>query len=466
MTAATSTAGSATAPRGRAAQSTVRSLAPDLARGLMLAMIALANVSWFLWGRPAVGASAHPLTGSTLDRVLQTIVIITVDGRIYPLFAFLFGYGIVQFFRSRMDRGVTPKDVRRMLRRRHWAMILLGFLHAALLFMGDILATYGLIGLVLVWILFGRSTRVLSVIAGVMSLAVLAYALMSMAGAAALLMGPPEALEAAAGNAGFSAETMKASAHGNESFLAGMIARIGNWAFILVQQLLMPMIPVAIILGWIAARHRVLDEPWAHRRLLTWVAIGGITGGVLGGLPSGLKHLGVLPLPDGLFWAFMGLHSLTGLIGGIGCVALFALLATMLDRRAPQDAFAPGGSAPSAPPALPAGLQGAPAWALRAYGRPARPYGEPTEAPGLLVRAVAAVGKRSLTFYLAQSVVWALVLSSTGFGLGATISPTAAFLLALATWALCLPVALLLESRGMRGPAEVLLRRLTYGARR
>ena len=466
MTAATSTAGQPPVSRDRSAAGTVRSLAPDLARGLMLAMIALANVSWFVWGRPSVGASAHPITDSMLDRVLQTIVIVTIGGRIYPLFAFLFGYGIVQFFRSRTDRGVTPKDVRHMLRRRHWAMILLGFLHAALLFMGDILAAYGLIGLILVWILFGRSTRVLSVIAGAMSLVILAYALLSMIGAAALLMGPPEVLDAAAGNASFSAEAMKAAAHGNESFLAGMGARISTWTFILVQQLLLPMIPVAIILGWIAARYRVLDEPWEHRRLLTRIAIGGIAGGVLGGLPSGLEHLGVLPLPDGLFWAFMGLHFLTGLIGGIGYVALFALLATMLDRRTPQDAFAPGGSVPSAPPALPAGLQEAPAWALRAYGRPTHPYGEPTKTPGILVRAVAAVGKRSLTFYLAQSVVWTLVLSSTGFGLGATISPTAAFLLALATWALCLPVALLLESRGMRGPAEVLLRRLTYGAQR
>ena len=70
-----------------------------------------------------------------------------VDGRSFPLFAFLFGYGMVQFFRSRIDRGLAHRTVRRMLRRRHWAMLLLGFLHALLLFLGDILGAYAIAGL-------------------------------------------------------------------------------------------------------------------------------------------------------------------------------------------------------------------------------------------------------------------------------------------------------------------------------
>ncbi|WP_245921125.1 DUF418 domain-containing protein [Brachybacterium timonense] len=62
-----------------------------------------------------------------------------------------------------------------------------------------------------------------------------------------------------------------------------------------------------------------------------------------------------------------------------------------------------------------------------------------------------------------QSVVWALVLSTTGLGMGHGLSPLLAFLLALAAWGLCLPLAMALRARDMRGPAEALLQRLTVG---
>ena len=37
-------------------QVSTRSLAPDIARGLMLALIAIANVAWFLWGHEGAWA--------------------------------------------------------------------------------------------------------------------------------------------------------------------------------------------------------------------------------------------------------------------------------------------------------------------------------------------------------------------------------------------------------------------------
>ncbi|MCQ6405544.1 hypothetical protein NPM08_33530, partial [Bacillus cereus] len=78
-------------------------------------------------------------------------------GRIYPMFAFLFGYGMVQFSRSRIARGIPEQVVDRMLRRRHAWLIVFGGIHAALLFAGDILGAYGLAGLILAAIFFRRS---------------------------------------------------------------------------------------------------------------------------------------------------------------------------------------------------------------------------------------------------------------------------------------------------------------------
>ena len=47
-----------------------RSLAPDIARGLMLALIAIANVSWLLWGHEGgVGMTPHvPALGRRIRR--------------------------------------------------------------------------------------------------------------------------------------------------------------------------------------------------------------------------------------------------------------------------------------------------------------------------------------------------------------------------------------------------------------
>ena len=42
-----------------------------------------------------------------------------IDSRVYPMFAFLFGYGMVQLFSSQVASGVPVKQARRLLRRRN-----------------------------------------------------------------------------------------------------------------------------------------------------------------------------------------------------------------------------------------------------------------------------------------------------------------------------------------------------------
>ena len=56
------------APRGPA-RADERALAPDLARGLMLLMIVLANTPWYLYGSTPGLTTVHPDEGSVLDRV-------------------------------------------------------------------------------------------------------------------------------------------------------------------------------------------------------------------------------------------------------------------------------------------------------------------------------------------------------------------------------------------------------------
>lgn len=82
---------------------------------------------------------------------------------------------------------------------------------------------------------------------------------------------------------------------------------------------------------------------------------------------------------------------------------------------------------------------------------------------GPVGRTLAAAGRRSLSCYLAQSVAFAALLPAWTLGLGATASVAQLALLAAGVWLVTVAVAVLSDRAGYRGPAETLLRRLTYG---
>ncbi|WP_084500275.1 DUF418 domain-containing protein [Brevibacterium album] len=398
-----------------------RSLAPDIARGMMLLFIALANVSFFLWDRSSGLTNAHPTEGTILDRVLQALMMIMIDHRSVPMFAFLFGYGIVQFANSRLARGIPETAVRRMLRRRHWWMLAFGLIHAGLLFYGDVLGTYALTALVLMGILFRRSDRVLLVCSSIGLCLIGLVAALGVVGGALAAEQPGSA---AAAGGGLGVADGREAAVGESSYPVSVLARLGIWAVLTPAQIIGLAIPVCVLLGWLAARHRLLDEPARHRRTLIRIAAFGIPIGWLGGLPGALAHTGLVDpasigLPAEPGFMFFGLAVFTGIFTGIGYAALFGLIA------------------------------------LRWQGAARTP------AP---LRALSATGQRSLTFYLWQSLVFAPLMAAWGLGLGAHMGTAAALGLALLVWLAGIGLAVRLDRRGRRGPAELLLRRLTYGS--
>lgn len=476
-----------TAPTDAAAFST-RSLAPDVARGLMLALIAIANVSWLLWGHEgSVGMTPHVPALGPLDTAVQFVMTVAVDHRALPLFAFLFGYGMVQFYRSRIDRGMEPRIVRLMMRRRHWAMLLLGFLHAALLFYGDILGAYAIAALLLVWIFFGRRTRTLVIWASVIGGVLLLYGLFSVVSMLALLFfAPPEVIaEMGASATPFSNDWVRDMAYA-QPYLITVLTRSGMWAVTILGAALMAT-PLPILLGWIAARHRLLDEPWRHTRTLRRIAVLGIPLGWLSGLPDALVLVGAIQLPSAVSWGFYGVNVLGGMLCGVGYAAAFGLLAVHLERRrvdghgqvTGHDQIAEQNGHAAAPSAATSGSPSreqrkvaraelaaadrALSPAERSYGVTAAAAPPAAAAPHGIVRALAAVGQRSLTLYLFQSLLLVPLMASWGLGLAPHLSTVSAVAVAFAAWLISLPIAAWMDSRGMRGPAELLLRRMTYG---
>ena len=94
-----------------------RSLAPDLARGLMLLLIALAHAHMFL-AHETTGFRGYAVDGSALDRAVAGLQVLFVDGRALPMFAALFGYGLARLAERRLRAGVEAPPVKRLVRRR------------------------------------------------------------------------------------------------------------------------------------------------------------------------------------------------------------------------------------------------------------------------------------------------------------------------------------------------------------
>lgn len=388
---------------------TQRALAPDLARGMMLLLIALAHAPWFLYATDVGASPMHPADGNMADRLAQTLNIVVVDGRTHTMFALLFAYGIGQMYARQTARGAPAQDARRTLRRRHLWMLAFGLVHAALLWQGDILGTYGLIGLLMLPLFFRRSDRTLGVWITVLLVV----------GAAAMMLSTLAAPPLPSEDDGAAAAQMQRLSIAEPSYLTALLIRIPQWLLGLLSGVVTLALPTVFLIGILAARHRILEQPQRHLRLLRWVAGSGLAIGWTVGLVQALVHLGLLDLP--LSSMLEGLHFSSGIFAGIGYAALFGLLAHRLQDRAARES--------------------------------------------LPVRAISALGRRSLSGYLAQSVVYGTLLAAWGLGLGAHLSSWSATLLAVTVWLLTVGAALALENSGRRGPAEVALRWLTYRRR-
>ncbi|WP_197284140.1 hypothetical protein [Bacillus sp. JCM 19041] len=131
----------------------------------------LANMLIFQYG--LLGTLKLELfTDSNVDATALWIVQVFIEGSFMPIFAFLFGYGMIKLSESLDRRGLRVKWT---LTRRALGLILLGFIHSYFIWEGDILLTYGLTCLALLF--FVRRKRKTVIVWGI-SIAFLA-ALMS-----------------------------------------------------------------------------------------------------------------------------------------------------------------------------------------------------------------------------------------------------------------------------------------------
>ena len=391
--------------------------APDVSRGLMLLFIALANIPFWT----SVTRSSAP--GDAADTAWLWMRTLLVDHRAYPLFSLLFGFGLATMINRRIASGTqsylqslpgvetghepTPQeeswarehatvDARRLVRRRGAWMILFGAAHAAL-FSGDIIGTYGLAAVVFAgWLTRKHRKRAMAVSAVVTAATISTMYTMGSHVAA-------QGLTAAAvmkQGAGESATTLL-------SYVSGSIT---SWAGNSVATVLFSMVVPAMFLGARLADTDLIAHPERHRRLLTVVGLGGLGIGAAGGIGYGLWATG------GTLVAWTApLHEVTGLAGACGWLALLALYA------------------------------GGPREDGRLTG---------------LRKLASNVGRRSMTAYLSQTFLFAIIFLALPAltGIELHLGEARAAGIAAAVWLATVGLCAALERGGHAGPFETLLR--------
>jgi uncharacterized protein len=382
----------------------------DVVRGFALYGVLLANLIWVSQEGAVTPAQIAALPTASLDSLVRDAVQFFVDWKFYTLFSFLFGLGFsVQLTRGeRRGAPIIPLYLRRL-------SVLFGFglVHAYLIWYGDILHHYALLGFVLI-LLRKRSDRFL--LGAGFTLAVLLPAaivvIKALAGPAATPQAPVPA------NLQELGDRFRAFTSGNYVESLGENARYAMRFWISGVALhFLPSILGKFLLGFYAGRRRLLQAPEAHlqlfRKLRVWGLVLGLGGNLLWVWTTKLTHSGALAASSG--WV---LAAQLPIYLGLIAMAAFYLSSIVLLWRVP-------------------------AWHDRlAY--------------------LAPVGRMALTNYLTHSLTYLLLFF--GFGLNLLGRVGATFCLALSI--VIFAGQIVLSSWWLRhfqfGPAEWLWRSLTY----
>ena len=394
----------------------VRYPSPDVARGFMLLLISLANITFW------TGVARVSAPNDAADKAWLWVRTLLIDARSYPLFAMLFGFGLATMVNRRIASGTenylqslpgveagrepteqeevwareqATVDARRLVRRRGLWMVLFGAVHAVL-FSGDVIAAYGLVAVIFAGWLARKHWKRAAVLCAVVVVAcvVITFVIESFMTS----QGAASATDMRAGGGESATTLLSYVSHG-----------VTAWAVNLSTTPISLVVP-AMFLGARLADTDLIAHPERHRRLLTGVGLGGLGIGAVGGI-------GVAQWATGgslNLWA-VPLHQVAGLAGACGWLALLALYA----------------------------------------GGP-RPDGRLTG----LRKLASNVGRRSMTAYLSQTFLFATIflalpaLTGIQLHLGEVRAAGIAAVVWLATVGLCS----VLERGGHAGPFETLLR--------
>jgi uncharacterized protein len=237
----------------------------DALRGFALFGIIVVNIAYFASGYPIHGA-VDPAYSSGEDQAVRWFIAFVFEMKFYLIFSFLFGYSFTLQMDSAARQGAafTPRILRRLA-----GLLTLGLVHAVLLFYGDILSCYAVLGLVL-FALRGIRPRTALIVAGAL-VAVVVVTLLLADGAVA--SDPVAAL--AEGH-----RTTAAMRNGPASFIGSNVHLLPLMVATLAVQGLSSL--AAFLVGFAAGRRRVLARIEEHGRALRRIQWVGFPVGLAG----------------------------------------------------------------------------------------------------------------------------------------------------------------------------------------
>ncbi|HET9679736.1 MAG TPA: DUF418 domain-containing protein, partial [Gammaproteobacteria bacterium] len=355
-----------------------------------------------------------PQDASTLEYAVQWLVSFAASSKFYSLFSFLFGLGFTVIMARAEARGAGGV---RLFVRRLFILLAIGIIHGVLIWAGDILTAYAIIGFLLLAMnkLKPRTLLILSIV--FLSLNLLFVTLVS----GFMSLASPEGAAMMAKQAAEQKESMETAyqsamqAYASSSWLEVTAQRWTDYSQLLIfLPFLLPSVLGMFLLGAWFGKRGFLAEPEKH-----------------------------LPFFRKLFIA--------GLVIGVPCAAYFATAGMYLDMYWPtgETWLATMANGIAAPLIC---LLYVSIFVL--FLRNVR-----------FLAPLASMGRMALTNYLLQSLVWSTVFYGYGLDLFGTVGMPALVLGGVVFWLLQIPFSHWWLGRYRFGPAEWVWRSLTYGKR-
>jgi uncharacterized protein len=380
----------------------------DALRGLAVFGILLINAWGFVYGYALHHYPALDGPMGAADQWVVFLVSAFAEQKFYPIFAFLFGAGFaLQTGRCQAEGPALAAIRATYLRRVRWLLVC-GILHGVLLWFGDILTAYAILGFWLVQYAGRRLSALLPALWVLITANVLIFLYYGVLVAAAATLPLDQCVS----------EIVEGERMHALYTLGGWVevgrARLSEYGDNLLGFVVfLPRLALLFLLGVFATRMGCLIRPERHRALwrkVAWVTlVAALPLNLWAGLVAVARVADPFTAPPGAGLA-NALLELAGPVMGAGYVALFMLAGPRFC-----------------------------AWLVP-------------------------VGRMALTNYLMQSALLMLTLQGVGLGLGADISHTGLMLLAAAIMAGQLAWSHWWMARHAMGPVEALWRRYTHSA--
>ena len=382
-----------------------RIVALDVVRGVAVGGILLANVIVFFGLTFLSKERAAELSHTMADHVAVFFEHVFVDQKFYSIFSLLFGIG----FGVQLSRGGDEALPR--FKRRLWILLAIGAIHAFLIWAGDILMLYALLGFTLPW--FARKSNQ-ALVRWIVILLALPTAIYLVAFIGWSVAGPSGAAPSSSGVPATIFGYFERIGTGGlkDAFIGNLVFLAGRWAD-LFATVRFPKVLGMFVLGLLTVRTGLALSPADHRAtLVRWSVLGWSVG-----LPANV-------------------------------------LATLTFDRVPY---------------LPPSAGGLLGTALQGVGVPMLALGYATSITLLVINGrrfitvFAPVGRMALTNYLMHSIICVTLSYGFGFGLWWRTGAAKAMGIAIIIIVLQIPLSAWWLSRFRYGPAEWVWRRFTYG---